>query len=193
MKMFDVIFPLCRPVRQFMEFWDRIAGLYNNDSNGSLRFGEVDCLLSPKICRKQNITKPLTVKFHGKKDDSFDSKAMYTFFNNKIEKTMETTVLEEATINVLRSTKALVKFYIDSCPHCVDMLPAWTELEQDYKRSHDVSILRINCDQMGQLCADYGIDIYPTVLWIDRGENKAKFIDDRTTEEMKIFIETMRA
>lgn len=149
---------------------------------------------SPKICQKNGITEPLTVKFHAKKGDTFDPQPMAKFFNDKIEKTMKAVVLEDAAYNELSKSKAtLVKFYIDDCPDCINFLPAWEEIERKYKNSKSLQTMRINCKNMEQFCMNFEISFYPTVIWAEKGVTKERITGTGITlANLEFFIDNMK-
>ena len=83
--------------------------------------------------------------------------------------------------------KSLVLFYAPWCPHCKSMLPEWAKLKSNNKT--DIAIKKVNSDDNPELCKQYKIEGFPTVLLIDsNGQVIAIYEGARTAESLAEFI-----
>jgi thioredoxin 1 len=85
--------------------------------------------------------------------------------------------------------KAIVLFYATWCPFSRHFLPIFTE----YSKSSPKECLRVVVDEEPELCDEYGIEIYPTVLMIENGKIYKRLDSEPhvylTKEQLKKFTE----
>lgn len=67
-----------------------------------------------------------------------------------------------------------VKFYAPWCDHCQKLAPTWEELANSLRNDNYVSISKVDCTQHRNVCGQFNIKGYPTLLWIEDGK-KVKF------------------
>ena len=88
----------------------------------------------------------------------------------------------------LSKGRHFVKFFAPWCGHCQRLEPTWFKLADSFKHDKSVSISRINCEDYPDVCEDYGIKGYPSLMWIVDGKVKEKYQDDRKHETLKKFV-----
>ena len=62
--------------------------------------------------------------------------------------------------------KAVVLFYATWCPHSQRFLPIFEE----YSKSNPTECLRVIVDEEPDVCEEYGIEYYPTVIMFKKGK-----------------------
>jgi thioredoxin 1 len=62
--------------------------------------------------------------------------------------------------------KALVLFYATWCPFSQRFLPIFEE----YSKNHPAECLSVIVDDKPEVCEEYGIDYYPTVILFQKGK-----------------------
>jgi len=62
--------------------------------------------------------------------------------------------------------KAIVLFYASWCPFSKRFLPIFEKHAKDKGSNY----LRVMIDEMEDVCDKYSVDVYPTVLFIEKGE-----------------------
>lgn len=67
-----------------------------------------------------------------------------------------------------------VKFYAPWCGHCQKLAPTWDELANSLRHDDSVSISKIDCTQYRNVCGQFNIKGYPTLLWIEDGKKVTK-------------------
>ena len=82
-----------------------------------------------------------------------------------------------------------VEFYSPYCGHCKHLAPIWDEYHQRNKDT--LNIARIDCtDNKGyDICSDFGIRGYPTLLYMPEGQNKSyKYSGMRSVEGFESWV-----
>lgn len=70
---------------------------------------------------------------------------------------------------VLEADKAvLVEFYSDGCLGCKQFSPVLGEMEEAYESR--IKIVKVNAAFSKELKAEYGVGVYPTILFFHKGE-----------------------
>jgi len=65
-----------------------------------------------------------------------------------------------------RKEKAVVLFYATWCPHSQRFLPIFEE----YSRTNPTECLKVIVDDEPDICEEYGIEYYPTVIMFQEGK-----------------------
>lgn len=86
-----------------------------------------------------------------------------------------------------------VKFYMDGCPHCEIMKPAWEELENDLLNNYDgdFTIMSVNARSLNTLKGPIveNVQGFPTLFVINRNGTKGlDYNGSRTKDDMLNFI-----
>lgn len=88
---------------------------------------------------------------------------------------------------VFKSGKhSLVDFYASWCGHCKKLSPIYDELAETYKKSKDVQIVKIECDENRVMCQQFGIQGFPTLKLFKNGESEP--IDYEGPRDVESFI-----
>lgn len=89
------------------------------------------------------------------------------------------------------SKKQLVLFYSPDCGYCKQVLPVWNKFEMDFNGRKHITISKINGYSYPDLCKQYGIEGFPTILFIKDGSIVAKYQGDRTYNSFVEFLNSM--
>lgn len=91
------------------------------------------------------------------------------------------------------SKRQLVLFYSPDCGYCKQVLPIWSKFEMDFNGRKNTVISKINGYSYPDLCKRYGIEGFPTILFIKDGSIVAKYSGDRTYNSFVEFLNSMGA
>ena len=98
-------------------------------------------------------------------------------------------VVDGDSYEVLGDKPWFIKFYAPWCGHCRKLAPTWEKLHTELK--DDLNVASVDCTTMaGQdLCANFGVRGYPTLLYLPANENKYFSFDeyDRSLEALTRF------
>jgi len=73
-----------------------------------------------------------------------------------------------------RGGTVLVDYGAPWCPPCKVLLPLLDELNEEY--GDEVSIVKVNCDELPQLAAEAGVMSMPTVVVYKEGQPMEKLV-----------------
>ena len=90
------------------------------------------------------------------------------------------------------SQKQLVLFYSPDCSYCKNFLPIWNKFELDFSGRKNIQITKINGYSYPDLCKQYAIEGFPTVLFIKDGNIVAKYSGPRTYNSLVEFLNQMK-
>ncbi len=63
-----------------------------------------------------------------------------------------------------------MKFFAPWCGHCQKMAVTWDNLAQSVGQENSVTIGKVDCTQFRDLCNEFEVKGYPTLLWIKDGK-----------------------
>lgn len=170
-----------------------MAQLYNSDEKSHIKMGKVMCKFNPEVCQDQKVGDELiTVKFFGVEGGHFDYEPMANFFSSTIASHVKNFLLEDATAVKIRSGRNFVKFTVPYCGYCKKMAPTWIELEKAYKDDQEVSILSVDCKKQKDICNDFDVSGYPSIIWIEGGKRIDKYAGRRTVPDFSKYIKKMQ-
>ena len=86
------------------------------------------------------------------------------------------------------SKKQLILFYSPDCGYCKNFLPVFNKFELDFNGKKHVQITKINGYSYPDLCKQYKIEGFPTILYIKDGNIVSKFSGDRTYNSLVEFL-----
>lgn len=184
-------FLVYREIGDYSIYWNKISGLYNNDDNEIIKMGKVDCQFNPETCRKFHIHELLSLRFFALEDSDFDYKPIAEYLNNTIQETLDTHFSAQVKSTKLRSGVHFVKFFVPYCRACKKIAEAWKQLEDAYANRTDVTVFEVNCRQHADLCDDFDIEKYPSLIWVENGQRIEKFGGHRSFEDFSEYIEEM--
>ncbi len=105
---------------------------------------------------------------------------------NTTPKTEKKSILGE---EIKSKEKAVVLFYATWCPFSRHFLPIF----EDYKKSNPKECVSVIVDEEPELCEEYSIEIYPTVLLTEKGKVHKRLDSEPhvylTKEQLKKFTE----
>jgi thiol-disulfide isomerase/thioredoxin len=86
-----------------------------------------------------------------------------------------------------------VKFYMDGCPHCENMKPAWNQLANDLTTNYDgdFTIMDVNANTLNTLKSPLveNVEGFPTIFTIKKDGTKGlDYNGDRSEADMLSFI-----
>nr|CAH0112149.1 unnamed protein product [Daphnia galeata] len=206
--------PWCGHCERLKPTWAELASTVKSKLNEEVTIAEVDCTTATSLCSQQDVTGYPTLKFFSKGVSESqryrgprDLPSLLTFIK-------ETLGLADSTENVVEtnnepvkgaidlsednfhlhvaSGEHFVKFFAPWCGHCQKMAGTWDNLAQSVGQETGVSIGKVDCTQFRNLCNEFEVKGYPTLLWIKDGKKVEKYQGSRTHEDLKAFIERMR-
>ena len=79
------------------------------------------------------------------------------------------------------------------CGHCKNLLPAWQELTDEYQDSDKLFVSKIDCtsNESKELCAEVGVQGYPTLLYGSLGDLQ-QYKGSRDLESLKKHAEIIK-
>ena len=81
--------------------------------------------------------------------------------------------------------KKVVYFYMNGCPHCDSFSPIW----DDFKQTSPLPTHKIESADAGEMLKKYNISGFPTILLLDKNNNKLKELEgDRTLAGLNALI-----
>ena len=81
--------------------------------------------------------------------------------------------------------KKVVYFYMNGCPHCDSFSPIW----DDFKQTSPLPTHKIESADAGEMLKKYNISGFPTILLLDKNNNKLKELEgDRTLVGLNALI-----
>lgn len=206
--------PWCGHCERLKPTWAELASTVKSKLNEEVTIAEVDCTTATSLCSQQDVTGYPTLKLFSKGVSESqryrgprDLPSLLTFIK-------ETLGLADSTENVVEtnnepvkgaidlsednfhlhvaSGEHFVKFFAPWCGHCQKMAGTWDNLAQSVGQETGVSIGKVDCTQFRNLCNEFEVKGYPTLLWIKDGKKVEKYQGSRTHEDLKAFIERMR-
>nr|PVC54829.1 protein disulfide isomerase [Theileria orientalis] len=185
----------CSGCKDFSSVYKNLASVFENllpvfsvnDDTLSTKYGVMSFPSVKLFFGKGPNSEPEVVDFKGDKDIqslvSFTLKNLNKHVKNKASKFKSNT--DEALRNVVNLTASnfkstvlddtysqwLVKFYAPWCGHCKNLEPEWMKLPM---MSRGVKVGRVDCTVYQQLCAQFKVQGYPTILLLNKGEKSPK-------------------
>nr|XP_045615779.1 thioredoxin domain-containing protein 5 homolog [Procambarus clarkii] len=203
--------PWCGHCKRLSATWDDLGKKYNTEK-AEVVVGKVDCTQHTALCSSQDVTGYPTLKlfnkgaengvrYRGPRDlaslERFISEQLGTEVQNGEQLSVPealTGLVEYTDVtfkSVVASGKHFVKFYAPWCGHCQRLTPTWESLAKSFEHDKSVTIGKLDCTQFRQICNDYEVKGYPTLLWIEDGKKIEKYTGDRSHEDLKEFTVRM--
>jgi thiol-disulfide isomerase/thioredoxin len=89
--------------------------------------------------------------------------------------------------NLLNDGNWMVLYYAEWCGHCNAMKPEWEKLVEKMKESKQINLADVKSDVIGKLQHKPEIEGFPTIKMYNKGQEVAKFEDERSVEKMEKF------
>lgn len=120
--------------------------------------------------------------------------AVYAMTSKSYERFVDAAESSES-INSCDNTKkpyTLIFFSMDTCPHCKDFEPTWSQFESyaatNGVLSTKVCMTRVSAQNRG-MCQKYNVTGFPTVTLVNNKSSKTtEFRGARTLESLKSFV-----
>ena len=100
---------------------------------------------------------------------------------------------EKLFYNEVGKRPVFVKFYMDGCPHCENMKPAWIDLENELMQKYqgDFTIMDVNARALNTLKSPIiqYVEGFPSIFIIKKDGSKGlDFEGERTKDDMLKFV-----
>ncbi|EFX87477.1 hypothetical protein DAPPUDRAFT_43137 [Daphnia pulex] len=208
--------PWCGHCERLKPTWAELATTVKSKLNEEVKIAEVDCTTATSLCSQQDVTGYPTLKFFTKgvaESQRYrgprDLPSLLTFIKEtlglaeSINENVVDTKSDEPVKGALdlsednfhlhvASGDHFVKFFAPWCGHCQKMAGTWDNLAQSVGQENSVTIGKVDCTQFRDLCNEFEVKGYPTLLWIKDGKKVEKYQGSRTHEDLKAFIERMK-
>jgi len=79
--------------------------------------------------------------------------------------------------------KAFVMFFMSTCPHCINMMPVYQSVMKHINENDNYSSYAVSNSQH-TLCSHYGIDGFPTILYLEHKKKMSMYDKDPTEKEL---------
>ena len=206
--------PWCGHCQRLEPIWEDLSHKYNVPGS-EVTIARVDCTNEVTICSAQKITGYPTLKFFnmdGSEPVQYlkrtrDLASLEQFIQLQLGKEAEAGKDELAETpepargmlqltgktfkKVTDSGSFFVKFYAPWCGHCQKLAPVWAKLAEMLADNRAVNIAQIDCTTSGDMCTEFGVRGYPTLLWIQDGKKTSEYQGDRSLEDLKTFVTKM--
>lgn len=206
--------PWCGHCERLKPTWAELASTVQSNLDEKVVIAEVDCTTATSLCSQQDVTGYPTLKFFSKgvaesqrHRGPRDLDSLLSFIKETLglqdnkEKVVETNteplkgaveLSEDNFHDHVASGEHFVKFFAPWCGHCQKMAGTWDSLAQSVGQDNSVTIGKVDCTQYRNLCNEFEVKGYPTLLWIKDGKKVEKYQGTRTHEDLKAFIERMK-
>ncbi|CRK96813.1 CLUMA_CG009948, isoform B [Clunio marinus] len=174
-------------LEDFLSFWNKISNLYTNPDE-TIRLGKVLCSENEKLCQDNNVKNILELRYFPRPNDNFDSKPIFDFLTETIDKTLKKIQERKALDEKINKGNAFVKFTFPNCPYCKDATIVWGELEKAHKNDDRFSLLSVCCKTYPAICDRFGVKKYPIVQYIKDGNKMQQFKGSKTLENLEKFF-----
>ena len=157
------------------DVWPQVARLVQNSPQGAkkLNVGHVDCEKYKKLCGQLGIDNYPTMSFISKGrakmdyNGGRDAQAAADFAVDAIDNRLQTLGGYELQQMMHSGKKVLVSFTAGAwCPPCTQLKSVFKKVANTFT---DIPATQIDCDENQQLCHNFGIDGYPTIVMISGG------------------------
>ncbi|KAL3891459.1 hypothetical protein ACJMK2_003721 [Sinanodonta woodiana] len=85
-----------------------------------------------------------------------------------------------------------VQFFAPWCDYCKRLAPTWDELGKKYADVEEIKIAKVDCTQSHDLCFEYNVKSYPTLLLFRNGAKIEEYLKERDLDALSQFVETKK-
>ncbi|XP_033116711.1 thioredoxin domain-containing protein 5-like, partial [Anneissia japonica] len=170
----------------------------------------VDCTVETQLCAENGVKGYPTIKFFNPNDDreepvlfkgKRDLDALESFISEQL-KEPEAPKPPEPKHKLYELTKAtfkdhilkgnhFIKFYAPWCGHCKKLAPVWNDLATGFQHNDDVTIAKVDCTTDKEVCDQFEVRGYPTLLFFKNGEKVDKYQGGRDHVALKNYVMNM--
>ena len=79
-----------------------------------------------------------------------------------------------------------IKFFAPWCPHCQRLAPEWSEMSTQL--TEDVKVGGVDCTKEENLCTNYNVFSYPTIVYMEQGLGQIHYDGSRKAEDLRDWI-----
>lgn len=204
--------PWCGHCKRLSPTWDDLGKKYNSQESTEVVIGKVDCTQHTALCSSQDVTGYPTlklfakgveggVKYRGPRDLASLERFIAEQLGTEVEDDGQAAVPDahaglieftDATFKTVVATgNHFIKFYAPWCGHCQRLAPTWDILAKTFEHDKSVTIGKLDCTKYREICTEYEVKGYPTLLWIEEGKKMEKYSGDRSHGDLKAFVAKM--
>ncbi|XP_076456694.1 thioredoxin domain-containing protein 5-like [Babylonia areolata] len=198
--------PISNPCKRVTPLWAELHQLYG--SNGSaVLLAQVDCTAEKELCADQKVKHMPVFRFFYKDPTDFTDfkgrrtfESLHRFIEDEIHNAENVTVptLPDAVVelgakrfrNFIAQELHFVQFYSPWCGHCKMLAPTWHQLAMEVAGSVHLFISQVDCSKASNLCVDYGIKGYPSLVLFSNGTEIDRYTGNRDLESLKGYVES---
>ncbi|CEM25460.1 unnamed protein product [Vitrella brassicaformis CCMP3155] len=93
----------------------------------------------------------------------------------------------------LKNKPYFVKFFAPWCSHCQKLAPIWDQLAEEVHRERlDFSVGEVDCDKYREICEDYHVEGYPTLILAVDGDRYVYDEEREATALKKWAVATLK-
>lgn len=108
---------------------------------------------------------------------------MNTIFDTSVE------TFNEDVINASHQYPILVDLWADWCPPCVVVAPILKQVIESYDKKIALAKLEVDEGKNMKIAGQYQVRGFPTILFIQNGEEKARFSGAKSASFIEDFID----
>ncbi|XP_071957200.1 thioredoxin domain-containing protein 5-like [Antedon mediterranea] len=200
--------PWCGHCKRLAPTWDELAEKYNEDENSKVSIAKVDCTVETQLCADNGVKGYPTLKFFSPNADEAllfkgkrDIDNLESFIREQLQEP-EAPKPPEPKHGLYELTKKdfkdhitsgnhFIKFYAPWCGHCKRLAPVWDELATGFEHLDDVTIAKVDCTTDKEVCDQFDVRGYPTLLFFKKGEMVEKYQGGRDHIALKNYVMKM--
>lgn len=178
MWLVDFFAPWCGPCQQLAPEWRQLAKMMKGAS--MVHVAQVDCTTQQGLCNQENVHSYPTIRLYpvGSQGSSRyhkydgwhrDAGSLQAWVYDYMPSKVETLTSNFFGSTVLSSQEPwLVDFYAPWCGHCQVFKPEFEKVAE--KLEGKVRAGKVDCDRFQRLCAQAGVNAYPSVRFYPGSE-----------------------
>lgn len=164
----------CPPCNQIRSQWPKVARIVQNSpASKKLNVGVVDCEKFKQLCAQLNIDNYPTMTYIAPGRPKMDyngnreAQAMADWAIDAIDNRLQSMGWQELQQALHSGSTLMVCFTAGQwCPPCTQLKPIFKKVANTFT---SVAATQVDCDENQQLCMQFGIDGYPTIVMFHKG------------------------
>jgi thioredoxin-like negative regulator of GroEL len=87
----------------------------------------------------------------------------------------------------------VVQYYMDGCHHCNMLKPHWEKMTNRLKQEYNgnIVIAQVNANAVSNVNNSMNIEGYPTIRFIENGNNISDFSEERTSDNLLNWVKKL--
>lgn len=90
--------------------------------------------------------------------------------------------------NFSSKNKNIIFFYLPGCSHCEKVKPVWEQIKNEYSGNSSITLTDIDGSSDETTASKYGVEGYPTFIFLESGVKKQVYDGDRSLESLREFV-----